>query len=317
MIRLTEILLIFAAQTIAMARFINPFTDIGFKRIFGQELSKPLLIDFLNSLLEGEHHITNLAFKDKEYPPLYGEGRTIIYDVYCETDTGERIIVEMQNRLRSNFKDRTLFYAAEAISRQGEKGKDWDYDVKAVYLVAFINDVWQNVIPCYFRIDVKLMDIKRYTVFSDKLRMIYIQLPLFTKEVDECEDNFDRWIYVLKHMDTLPRLPFAVNSAVFKRLEEISDLTELTREERMKYDTAIRQYRDTLNMFKDEKERGRAEGLAEGRAEGHAEGRAEGHAEGHAEAMLSVVRNMKAAGLGVGVIQQATGLSPEVIARME
>ena len=73
----------------------------------------------------------------------------------------------------------------------------------------------------------------------------------------------------------------------------------------MKYDTAIRQYRDTLNMFKDEKERGRAEG------------RAEGHAEGHAEAMLSVVRNMKAAGLGVEVIQQATGLSPEVIARME
>lgn len=114
-------------------------------------------------------------------------------------------------------------------------------------------------------------------------------------------------------MDILPRNPFAPNGVVFKRLEEISDLTELTREERMKYDTAIRQYRDTLNMFKDEKERGRAEGLAEGLAEG----RAEGHAEGRAEAMLSVVRNMKAAGLGVGVIQQATGLPPEVIDRME
>lgn len=94
-------------------------------------------------------------------------------------------------------------------------------------------------------------------------------------------------------MDILPRNPFAPNGVVFRRLEETSNLTELSREERMKYDTAIRQYCDTLNMFKDEKKRGRA------------------------EAMLSVVRNMKAAGLGVGVIQQVTGLPPEVIDRME
>lgn len=98
-------------------------------------------------------------------------------------------------------------------------------------------------------------------------------------------------------MDILPRNPFAPNGVVFKRLGEISDLTELLREERMKYDTAIRQYCETLNMFKDEKKRGRAEGRV--------------------EAMLSVVRNMKAAGLGVGVIQQVTGLPPEVIDRME
>ena len=109
-----------------MGKFINPFTDIGFKRIFGQEFSKPLLIDFLNNLLHGERHITEVKLLNKELTAEFQEGRTIIYDVYCETETGEKIIVEMQNRLQSNFKARTLYYAAEAIARQGEKGKDWN-----------------------------------------------------------------------------------------------------------------------------------------------------------------------------------------------
>lgn len=81
-----------------MGRFINPFTDIGFKRIFGQEVSKPLLLDFLNNLLKGEKVITNLTFLDKEQPAAYKDDRSLIYDVFCETDEGERIIVEMQNR---------------------------------------------------------------------------------------------------------------------------------------------------------------------------------------------------------------------------
>ena len=81
-----------------MAKYINPFTDVGFKRIFGQELSKPLLLDFLNSLFEGEKHIANLTFLDKEQPALFEEDRSLIYDIYCETDEGEKIIVEMQNR---------------------------------------------------------------------------------------------------------------------------------------------------------------------------------------------------------------------------
>ena len=81
-----------------MAKYINPFTDVGFKRIFGQELSKPLLLDFLNSLFEGEKRIVNLTFLDKEQPALFEEDRSLIYDIYCETDEGEKIIVEMQNR---------------------------------------------------------------------------------------------------------------------------------------------------------------------------------------------------------------------------
>ena len=82
-----------------MSKFINPFTDYGFKLIFGREVSKNLLIEFLNDLLEGERVITDLTFLNNEQLPDYPEGRGIIYDVYCTTDTGEKIIVEMQNIL--------------------------------------------------------------------------------------------------------------------------------------------------------------------------------------------------------------------------
>ena len=124
-----------------MSKFINPFTDVGFKIIFGQEFSKPRLLDFLNALLVGERTITVLKFLDKEQPAIYDGDRSPIYGILCETDSGEKIIVEMQNREHPNFKERMLYYAAEAVVHQGEKGTGWNYDIKAVYMVAFTNFV--------------------------------------------------------------------------------------------------------------------------------------------------------------------------------
>ena len=124
-----------------MSKFINPFTDVGFKIIFGQEFSKPRLLDFLNALLVGERTITDLKFLDKEQPAIYDGDRSPIYGILCETDSGEKIIVEMQNREHPNFKERMLYYAAGAVVRQGEKGTGWNYDIKAVYMVAFTNFV--------------------------------------------------------------------------------------------------------------------------------------------------------------------------------
>lgn len=122
-----------------MGRFINPYSDYGFKLLFGREVSKVLLIDFLNDLLVGERVIIDLTFLNNEQLPDYHEGRGIIYDVYCTTDTGEKIIVEMQNRSQINFKNRALYYLSKAIVNQGEVGADWRFDVKAVYGIFFMN----------------------------------------------------------------------------------------------------------------------------------------------------------------------------------
>lgn len=224
-------------------KFINPFTDYGFKKIFGQEVSKDLLISFLNALLEGERVITDLAFGDKEMLGDTPEKRSMIYDVFCQTQTGERIIVEMQNRGQANFFDRILFYASRAISGQSKKGDEWDYGISAVYAVAFMNftvDGNEKV-----RTDYKLTDIDDSARRSDKLRLTFIQLPRYTNDDPElCANTFDKWIYVLKHMETMERMPYAAQDAVFKRLEAIASFEAMTPSERNEYDAALKIYRD-------------------------------------------------------------------------
>ena len=131
---------------------------------------------------------------------------------------------------------------------------------------------------------------------------------MFAKEEDECETDFERWIYVLKNMETLQRLPFKARKAVFEKLEQIVDIAGMSKEDRMKYDESIKVYRDQLAVMEHE----RLQGEAKGRAEGIAEGRAEGEAKGKAE----VARNLKQMGLPVDAIVQATGLTPEAIAAL-
>ena len=286
-----------------MSKFINPFTDVGFKRIFGQEISKPVLLVFLNSLLEGERKITDLKFLDKEQLGLESGDRSLIYDIYCETETGEHIIVEMQNKYQPYFKERSIYYTARSIVEQGERGSQWKYDIKAVYLVAFLNFRISDISKG-FRTDVALMDMKERTLFSDKVRLVYLQLPYFTKEADECETIFEKIIYTLKHMDILQRMPWMAQNAVFKRLSEIAEVASLNSEERRKYDESLRAYRDTIAVM-------------EGQfAQGELKGRAEGRAEGRTEGILSIARKMKQKGKPVSEIAEMTDLSPDEIEKL-
>lgn len=278
-----------------MGKFINPFTDIGFKIIFGQEFSKPRLLDFLNALLVGERIITDLRFLDKQMPAIYDGDRSPIYDILCETASGEKIIVEMQNREHPNFKERMLYYSAEAIVRQGEKGIVWGYEIKAVYMVAFTNFVLTGY-DGRLRIDVGLADMQKNELFTDKMRLICLQMPCFTKEAEECENHFERWIYILKNMDILDRMPWAAQNAVFQRLAEVAEVSKLTKKERIEYDQALKRYRDTLNAIAGAEQKGRAEGRA--------------------EEALNIARNLKNMNLSIEDIMKATRLSAEEIERL-
>ncbi|MDD6552371.1 MAG: Rpn family recombination-promoting nuclease/putative transposase [Prevotellaceae bacterium] len=307
-----------------MGKFVNPFTDIGFKRIFGQEVSKPLLLDFLNNLLKGERTITDLRFLDKEQPADYRDDRSLIYDIYCQTDTGEKIIVEMQNKEQPNFADRCLYYYAQAVSRQGEKGADWDYHINAVYLVAFVN-FHMDGLGDNFRTDVVLMNKQRKEVFSDKERFIFLQLPVFHKEAEECKDDFERWIYVLKNMEILDRMPWAAKDSVFRKLAEIGEVSNMTKDERIKYDAALRHYRDTLNVMRGAEDKGRQQGLAEGRLQGLSEGRLQGLNEGRLQGLnegqlsanLKTAKNLLSMGLSIEQIAKATGLDSKDIEKLQ
>ena len=211
-----------------------------------------------------------------------------IYDIYCETDEGEKIIVEMQNKSQPFFKNRSIYYVSESIARQGERGSSWNYEIDSVYLVAFLNFSPLDF-KKQFRTDVVLAEKDTKEQFSDKLRMIYLQLPLFKKEADECENQVERWIYLLKNMETLNRLPWAAQSAVFKKLESIADVGGMTRAERLQYDEALKKYRDTISVF---------EGV-----------RMEGREEGQKEEKIANARKMKTYGLALEMISDITGLT--------
>jgi predicted transposase/invertase (TIGR01784 family) len=183
------------------------------------------------------------------------------------------------------------------MSRQGERGANWKFNLKAVYGIFFLNFEMKDS-EGNFRTDVVLSDRDTHVPFSDKLRFVFLQLPCFKKEESECENDFERWIYVLKNMETLQRLPFKARKSVFEKLEQIVDIASLSKEERMKYDESIKVYRDQLATLDFAKQKGRAEGRAEGRVEG----------------TLDVARRMKAMSIPVETISLCTGLSLDEIA---
>ena len=148
------------------------------------------------------------------------------------------------------------------------------------------------------------------------MNCLFLQLPLFNKEADECENEFERWIFVLKNMETLTRLPWAAQNAVFKKLEDIADVAALSRQERMKYDEGLRKYRDTISVLQGAREdgyaEGQAKGYAEGQAKGYAAGQEEGRAAGRNEGIAEGLEQGLAQGLAQGKQQQALAIAQKM-----
>src|SRR4028119_1570139 len=119
--------------------YINPFTDFGFKRLFGTEFNKDLLIDFLNQVLGEREHIKDLTYHNTERQGSTETDRKAVYDLYCENEKGEKFIIEVQNASHLYFKDRSIYYATFPLREQAEKGKEWNYALKAVYAICILN----------------------------------------------------------------------------------------------------------------------------------------------------------------------------------
>ena len=284
-----------------MSRFINPFTDVGFKKIFGQEVNKDLLLSFLNNLLMGERVINDLRFLDKEQMPEMGSSRELVFDVFCETSDGENIIVEMQLKGQDYFKDRAIFYMSQGIIRQGVQGRKWNYKVHSVYGVFIMNFRDEDYFKGKFRTDVGLLDMRTHELFSDRIRMIFLQMPCFLKEASQCRTLFDRWIYVLKNMEVLERMPWEARIAVFKKLADVASTAALTPEERDKYEYSLKKIRDELSIMSHE------------RKQGIKQGREEGIKEGEKNARLTIAQHLKEKGIDASLIAETTGLSIEEI----
>ena len=284
-------------------RYINPYTDFGFKKLFGTELNKDLLISFLNALFAGsKKEIQDVQYLNSEHlGDGYGDRRAV-FDVYCKTEDGGRFIVEMQRADQEFFKDRSLYYSTFAIREQAPKGKDWDYELEDVYTIGVLNFKFpDDEYPAdSYRHEVKLKDIDDNHVFYDKLTLIYLEMPKFNKTEDELETMLDKWMFVLRNLSRLLERPKALQDRVFKKLFDQAEIAQYSPEERREYEASIKNYWDYYSTMKTAVKKGREEGRAEGRAE---ERRENAH-------------KMKEDSMPTALIAKYTGLTEEEIEKL-
>jgi predicted transposase/invertase (TIGR01784 family) len=331
-----------------MKPYVNPYTDTAFKRLFGQESTKDLLMDFLNALLPIETPITSLTLANIEIPREFKLQRGILFDIRCMDAHGATFIVEMQRLREEYFFDRSVFYTSSAIRAQLEKGGV--FRLKPVFFLAIMDFLLEE--PELRREAIQEISLRNKEGFEayKKLRLIFVQMPLFTKNLDELASRRDEWLYALRELPKLEQMPAPLaQEPIFKKFFDLAAEANMTPTEYAIYEAEMNDRRVEngvhLAMANDAKREGLAEGraegltegraeglaeghakgLAEGHAEGHAEGRAEGHAEGHAKGLAEgearvlevkreLARALKANGMSIADIARLSGLSQDEVA---
>ena len=283
-------------------RYISLLTDFGFKRIFGTDPNKDLLIDFLNSLFDGEQVVKDVTYLNSEHVGDVHSERKAIFDVYCENEKGEKFIVEMQNASQQYFKDRSLYYATFPIREQAQKGGLWNYELKHVYVVALLN--YDMTEPSFAKDtinhDIGLLDKQTHKVFNDKLTFKYVEISKFDKSIEELKSNYDKWIYVLQNLSRLDRQPTYLQTAVFTRLFKQAEIAGFTRTELREYEDSLKAFRDMKNSLDNAEEKGIAKGIVKGKK----------------DKAVEIAKKLLEMDMPIDAIMKATGLSMEELVKL-
>ena len=280
-------------------------SDYGFKQVFGQVANKEILIAFLNEIIS-DRKIVDIEHLRNEQQSQGADGKKSIYDIYCKTDDGSRIIVEMQNAYQKDFVDRAIYYSMFPIQEQIERGSE-NYQFAPIYMVSIINfklselSSETDVLSVY-----KLRSDSTRNILTNKYTFIFIDLLKFKKTLAEIDkDNIlDRFYYCLLNIHKLYERPLVLQQKIFSKLFEAAEIAAMDTPEYQKYIDAMKTERDINSIKWSAKEEGREEGRAEGRAEGLAEGKEE------------VARSMKLKGIDFNIIADCTGLQIEHIEKL-
>ena len=290
-------------------KYADLLDDDVFKLVFGRESTKDVMIEFLNQVIP-DRKIVDLEFIDKEMHPVERDAKGVVYDMFCKTDSGARIIVEVQRRKQPFYPERAIYYSTFQIQRQVEAGAD-TYDFLPVYVINILNFKMDGNKE---RADVKsvyrLYEETTQRLLTDRVTFIFIELPKFRKSIDELDGNVLEGMYFcFKNMAVLEECPKVLTHQIFRKIFEVSELYNMDQDTRDKVIHKMTTERDLRNQMA----YARQEAIEEGRAEGHAEG----HAEGRAEVRAEVAREMLADGMPVDKIAKYTALSIEEIAALK
>ena len=287
-------------------KYINPLTDFGFKKLFGTEMNKDLLIDFLNQILPKNKKVKDLAYSSTDKPGATKKDRKAIFDLYCISPEGDRFIVEMQKAKQTYFKDRSVFYSTFPIQEQAERG-DWNFKLNPVYSIGVLDFEFEEETSDEENVSLHhIIELKNQKgeVFYDKLKFVYLELPKFTKKVEELKTRYEKWLYVLRHLSDLQERPKALQERVFNKLFQAAEIANFTKEEKEAYEESLKHYRDIKNVVDSSKEEGRLEGIEQGIEQGID------------KRNLEIAKTMKQEGETIEKIIRYTGLTKEQIEKI-
>ncbi|MGH7450118.1 MAG: PD-(D/E)XK nuclease family transposase [bacterium] len=280
-----------------MSRFIDPTTDFGFKKIFGDEANKDIIMGFITDVLELATPLREIDFKDKEQLPEAEEERSGVYDIYCQDLAGNQFIVEMQKNRIPFTTDRMIYYSTFPIAAQAKKGgkhvtypepsfeptfigevatmpygnraeavaKPWDFRLSRVYCIAVLGYALDGSIAAVNRNRIR-NDQPPHIPFSDKLQFVTLELPLFDERLPEysLDRRINKWLYFLRYLPELSRIPgFFKGDEVFEQAFELARYAKLTRKERRRYELNIKRMRDTYAVLMGSYETGYNKGRIE------------------------------------------------------
>ncbi len=289
-------------------RYINPLTDFGFKKIFG---NIEIMTEFLNDVIQPQSPIVNIESINKEINPDNIELENVIYDMLCRSADGSEFIVEMQKQEHACFCDRVVYYMARSISNQRKRGDSkWKDGLRPVYSIFILNFHLAGFQPNTQR-TIQLKVEETGEIFSDKLKIFTLELPDYkNKPIDECTSKIDKWLYILKNMETMTTpLPFQQLNKVFHKIEDVAEYYNLTSEEQERYDRYYDMY--LCNQSAIELACSRSE--EKGREEGIEKGIKEGIEKGKRNNQIFTAKQLIQFGLTTEQIATATGLTIEEV----
>jgi len=248
------------------AKYVNPFTDFGFKKIFGEEASKPLLLDFLNSLLPQANKIKDLNFKNTEHLGQTERDRKSLFDIYCEAENGEKFIVELQKAKQNFFKERTVYYSTFPIREQAERG-EWNYNLKAVFCIGILDftfDDYENEPEKTEVVHTIKLKNQHGKTFYEKLTYIYLEMPNFSKLENDLETRLDKWLFFIKHLEDFQNIPAIFkDEIIFHQAFEKAELAKFDNAEWESYESSLKEYRDIKGYIDTAFDEGKMEGKIE------------------------------------------------------
>ena len=298
-------------------RYADLTLDKGFKIVLGRIGSEKILMNLLNCLLG--LRITHLEYRNNEHLGMTEEDRSSRFDIYCRDENGSGFLIEMQNWGQKYYNKRAVYYSSLAVQNQAveeyrrqreELRRDWDYDFRPLYVVSFLNFRNWTYEGCEMRRNkflatYRYRDVETGNELGDGTTLVFVDLERFAKPVEECVSEEDLWMYCIKNMGKQMECPEVVTGTKIEELFRQAELSRMTMEQRISYETSFMSRNDMLNSVREQLENAREEAIKIGLAEGRAEGRAEGLAE--------AIRRMLSAGFTTEQICEIMGTTADEV----